>query len=68
MAQLYGEDFPFCLYNPFRGVRIEGHRGSGWMAPQNSIEGFKMAVLQGLDGFELDIHLTKDLVPVVAHG
>eukprot|EP00330_Aristerostoma_sp_ATCC50986_P008119 CAMPEP_0114587254 /NCGR_PEP_ID=MMETSP0125-20121206/10263_1 /TAXON_ID=485358 ORGANISM="Aristerostoma sp., Strain ATCC 50986" /NCGR_SAMPLE_ID=MMETSP0125 /ASSEMBLY_ACC=CAM_ASM_000245 /LENGTH=42 /DNA_ID= /DNA_START= /DNA_END= /DNA_ORIENTATION= len=27
-----------------------------------------MAADLGLDGFELDVHLTKDKVPVIAHG
>jgi glycerophosphoryl diester phosphodiesterase len=49
-------------------MRIEGHRGAGYLEPENSIKAFKRATELGLDGVELDVWLTKDNVPVVVHG
>jgi len=49
-------------------MRIEGHRGAGYLEPENSIKAFKRAAEVGLDGVELDVWLTKDNVAVVVHG
>ncbi|HER23531.1 MAG TPA: hypothetical protein ENO17_00475 [Candidatus Atribacteria bacterium] len=46
---------------------IIGHRGAKGIAPENSISGFKKAVELGIDGVELDVHLTKDEKLVVIH-
>lgn len=37
------------------------------MAPENTLAAFAAAVEAGADGIELDIHLTRDGVPVVIH-
>ena len=47
---------------------IIGHRGLVNIAPENSLSGFKKALEIGLDGIELDVHLTKDKKLVVAHN
>jgi len=47
---------------------IIGHRGTKGIAPENSLSGFKKAVELGIDGIELDVHLTKDGKLVVIHG
>ena len=47
---------------------IIGHRGAKGIAPENSLSGFKKAVELGIDGIELDVHLTKDGKLVVIHG
>ena len=44
------------------------HRGANVNAPQNTIPAFLKAIEEGCDGFETDIHLTKDGVPVVCHN
>jgi glycerophosphoryl diester phosphodiesterase len=49
-------------------MRVEGHRGAGYLEPENSIKAFKRAIEIGLDGVELDVWLTKDNVAVVVHG
>jgi Glycerophosphoryl diester phosphodiesterase len=36
-------------------IRIEGHRGAGYLANENTIEAFIKAVELGLDGVELDV-------------
>jgi len=46
---------------------IIGHRGAKGIAPENSLSGFKKAVELGIDGVELDIHLTKDEKLIVIH-
>ncbi|GAG02302.1 unnamed protein product, partial [marine sediment metagenome] len=47
---------------------IIGHRGAKGIAPENSLSGFKKAIELGIDGVELDVHLTKDGKLVVIHG
>jgi len=49
-------------------IRIEGHRGAGHLAPENSLKAFIRAIELGIDGVEFDVWLTKDNVPVVVHG
>jgi glycerophosphoryl diester phosphodiesterase len=46
---------------------IQAHRGAQAFKPENTIEAFSMAIEQGADGIELDVHLTKDGRIVVAH-
>ncbi len=46
---------------------IFGHRGARGLAPENTIPGFQCAADLGLPAVELDVHLTKDDVPVVIH-
>lgn len=43
------------------------HRGASHDAPQNTLAAFRLANEYGADGYELDVHLTKDGVPVVIH-
>ncbi|MGB9593290.1 MAG: glycerophosphodiester phosphodiesterase [Anaerolineae bacterium] len=44
-----------------------GHRGASHDAPQNTLAAFRLANAYGADGYELDVQLTKDGVPVVIH-
>lgn len=44
-----------------------GHRGASHDAPQNTLAAFRLANEYGADGYELDVHLTRDGVPVVIH-
>lgn len=43
------------------------HRGARETAPENTLPAFERALEMGADGFELDVHLTYDDVPVVIH-
>ncbi len=43
------------------------HRGLSSLAPENSLPAFEMAAEYGFDGYELDIHTTKDGEWVVIH-
>jgi glycerophosphoryl diester phosphodiesterase len=46
---------------------IFGHRGASAYAPENTLAAFRLALAQGADGFELDVTLSADGVPVVIH-
>lgn len=43
------------------------HRGGAGLWPENTLEGFRHAIDMGVDGIELDVHLTRDGVAVVHH-
>lgn len=46
---------------------IYGHRGAGFLAPENTITSFELAYKIGVDTIELDIHMTRDGALVVMH-
>ncbi len=43
------------------------HRGLAQYAPENTLGAFKAAIEHGCEGIEIDIHLSKDKIPVVVH-
>lgn len=46
---------------------VIGHRGAAGEAPENTLAAFELALSQGADGIEFDVHLSADGVPVVIH-
>ncbi|MCY3976508.1 MAG: glycerophosphodiester phosphodiesterase [Chloroflexi bacterium] len=46
---------------------IFGHRGAMARAPMNTMASFELAMQQGADGIELDVHLSRDGQLVVIH-
>lgn len=46
---------------------IIAHRGAAGDAPENTLAAFKLALAQGCDGYELDVHLSKDKQIMVIH-
>ncbi len=46
---------------------ILGHRGASAVAPENTLAAFSRAILDGADGIEFDVRLSRDGVPVVIH-
>lgn len=46
---------------------VISHRGANRLAPENTIPAFEKALTFGVDGFENDVHLTKDGAVVVCH-
>lgn len=46
---------------------IIGHRGAAGEAPENTLASFALALEQGAEGIELDVHLSKDVRIVVCH-
>ena len=43
------------------------HRGASALAPENTLEAFRLAVEAGAGGLELDVHMTRDGEIVVIH-
>lgn len=52
---------------PLKLPKIIGHRGACGYAPENTLESIKTAHSMGVDWVELDVMLTRDLVPVIFH-
>lgn len=48
-------------------VKVIAHRGACKVAPQNTMPAFEKGLEIGIDGFETDVHLTSDGVPVLCH-
>lgn len=48
-------------------TQIWGHRGANSEAPENTLPAFQLALDQGADGVELDVHLSSDGEVVVIH-
>ena len=46
---------------------VFGHRGAAGLAPENTLPAFDRGRTEGVDGLELDVHLSADGVPVVIH-
>jgi glycerophosphoryl diester phosphodiesterase len=46
---------------------VVAHRGAASIAPENTMEAYKLAVEAGADAIELDVHLTADGQLVVIH-
>ena len=49
------------------GPFLIGHRGNAAHDRENTPRAFETALEAGCDGVELDVRLTRDLVPVVHH-
>lgn len=54
------------LYQAY-GTLVFGHRGACAYTPENTIPSFLQALEMGVHGVELDVHLSKDGIPVVIH-
>ena len=48
--------------------KVIAHRGSNKVAPQNTLPAFRQAILEDADGFETDVHVTKDGKLVICHN
>jgi glycerophosphoryl diester phosphodiesterase len=46
---------------------VFAHRGGAKLAPENTLVAFEGGLSHGADGLELDVHLSRDGVPVVIH-
>ena len=46
---------------------VFAHRGGAKLAPENTLVAFANGLSYGADGLELDVHLSRDGVPVVIH-
>ncbi|MCH5198903.1 MAG: glycerophosphodiester phosphodiesterase [Oscillospiraceae bacterium] len=48
--------------------KVIAHRGANKSAPQNTLPAFKIAIEENADGFETDVHLTKDGQLIICHN
>ena len=48
-------------------VDVTGHRGAGFLEPENTLRSIRRAVELGVDQVEIDVHLTKDKKIIVIH-
>lgn len=46
---------------------VVAHRGASGSAPEHTFPAYDLALEAGADALELDVHLTRDRVPVVLH-
>jgi glycerophosphoryl diester phosphodiesterase len=60
-------NYSFSLGGISISTRILAHRGFSAAAPENTLAAFRSAIEAGADGFELDVHMTKDGELVVIH-
>jgi glycerophosphoryl diester phosphodiesterase len=56
------------LLDPSKGPYIGGHRGAAGYFPENTMLSFEKGVELGADLIELDVHLSKDGIPVIIHN
>lgn len=49
------------------GPKIYAHRGASVEFPEHTRAAYEAAIQQGADGFECDVRLTKDSVPILWH-
>lgn len=52
---------------PSASFVLVGHRGAAGSAPENTMPSFERALSLGADAIELDVHLSRDGIPVVIH-
>lgn len=52
---------------PVPAFDLQGHRGARGLLPENTLEGFALALAQGVNTLELDIAITRDGVLVITH-
>jgi glycerophosphoryl diester phosphodiesterase len=62
-ARVGSPRFPFEAAHPL----VFAHRGGAKLAPENTLVAFETGLAHGADGLELDVHLSRDGVPVVIH-
>lgn len=57
---------PSPFHRPPRPL-VFAHRGGRALGPENTLAAFDLGIAAGADGLELDVHLSRDGVPVVHH-
>lgn len=57
------------LRSPAHAARplVIAHRGASGFAPENTLTAFRLAIVSGADGVEMDVQLSADGTPVVMH-
>lgn len=60
---LYGRTPDECMHRPF----VISHAACKGHAPENTLLGVRRAIELGADGIEIDVHASRDGVPVLIH-
>lgn len=55
------------IFEDHKGTLVFAHRGLNKREKENTLISFQAAILAGVDGIELDVHLTKDEKLVIIH-
>ena len=55
------------INKPNQAFQIVAHRGLSNQFPENTLVGFKAALMQHVDMLEIDVHFSKDNHLVVIH-
>ena len=42
-----------------RTTKVWAHRGASGYRPENTLEAFELAIRQGADGIEMDVHISQ---------
>ena len=50
-----------------RTTKVWAHRGASGYRPENTLEAFELAIRQGADGIEMDVHTSADGELIVMH-
>lgn len=50
------------------GLQVVGHRGARGLAPENTLTSIAKALKHGVVEIEIDVHITKDSVPILCHN
>jgi glycerophosphoryl diester phosphodiesterase len=64
---LTGNRFLALLHSSREIPAVVGHRGDSFHAPENTLEAAALALEAGADGWEIDVQLTRDEIPVLLH-
>lgn len=57
----------FERFSQIRSVSVTAHRGASKLAPENSLSAIQKAIDARADYAEIDVHLTRDGVPILLH-
>ena len=67
MQTLIAFMFVLALSIQVLGVEVQGHRGSRWTHPENTIAGLEEALSSGADVLEFDLGMTSDGILILSH-
>jgi glycerophosphoryl diester phosphodiesterase len=60
-------DIEIVAKSPSDTPLVIAHRGASGSAPEHTLSAYRRAIEEGADGFECDVRLTRDRVPICFH-
>lgn len=58
---------PTTATQPAKPIGLIAHRGAAGLAAENTLTAFRIGIAFNSDFIEMDVHLTKDGVPIIMH-